>query len=511
MINVVVAEDKHPILRNLVSKIKAYSPRLQVVGEATDGLTALELCLQHRPHIVFTDIRMPGMDGLALIRQLKTALPDTHFVIISGYNDFEYAREGLRLGAREFLLKPVTPQALNEVLGPLTDLALSEQDAKEQQYMADLIHGRHVAAMPTAGDKAYYVLLICAGPIAKFHIDLANPFHDVWFRFDMPRFLEQLVPAAYENAWVYDGGAMNECIVIFRCDPGTDLPAEELYQTFCEALDTQQQAFTFAVSNRLVNLSTLRLEYQLTRMILENNAVFGATKLIQVSEYALNTPVRVDPGKAFDKQRFISYSKNKNKEALFREIESSLASWEQAGYTQVNVELCLSYMLQCAYQVFYQQDTVGHDLKLELNEVISISRNYHALFRNIAPLFERFFQGPQGGEPSSNSMKEAIELVDRYIRTHYAEELIIADIAEMVNFNVSFLSREFKKIKGLSPIEYLTQVRIEKAKKLILESSNHKFKDIGSMVGYSNPYYFSKVFKLFTGMSPSEYKNPPST
>ncbi|WP_082112255.1 helix-turn-helix domain-containing protein [Paenibacillus sp. DMB20] len=62
-------------------------------------------------------------------------------------------------------------------------------------------------------------------------------------------------------------------------------------------------------------------------------------------------------------------------------------------------------------------------------------------------------------------------------------------------------------MKGVSPIEYLTQLRIEKAKRLILEPSNHKFKDIGDMVGYSNPYYFSKVFKLVTGLTPSEYKN----
>ena len=512
MIKVIVAEDKHPILRNLVKKIEGYRSQLHVIGEASDGLTALEMCLRLKPHIVFTDIRMPGMDGLELIKQLKQACPETIFVIISGYNDFEYARQAIQLGVKEYVLKPVTQQAMDEVLERVTHLALSQYGAKEQQYISDLLKGRHISpdrSTLEAENKSYRVLIICVGSISKFQIDLANPYHDVWFKFDMPRFLANHHDIAYDNAWVFDGEAMNEIVVVFRCETESPFPTESLYDAFCQAFSRQQEHFfTFAMSNRVEKLCNLKLEYQLTRMILSHNAVFGMSKLIQVGDYALNAPNLIDPDKSFNKQKLLSFMKKNNKEAFLSEIKLCLADWERSKLSQVNIELCLTHMLQCMCQAMLQQNIVSRDLKLELDEVISISKDYPSLFRNISFLFEKFFHHAQGNSDSaSNSVKNAIEIVDQYLQDHMADELTIADIADMVNFNVSFLSREFKKIKGVSPIEYLTQLRIEKAKRLILEPSNHKFKDIGDMVGYSNPYYFSKVFKLVTGLTPSEYKN----
>lgn len=513
MIKVVVAEDKHPILRNLVRKIENYSPQLQVIGEATDGLSALDMCLRLKPHILFTDIRMPGMDGLELIRQVKQTLPDTLFAIISGYDDFGYAREALRHGVKEFLLKPVTQQAMDEVLGNVMQLSLSANGAKEQQFIYDRLRGRQVTSGTStdeADHAAYYVLNICVGAISKFHLDLVNPYHDVWFKFDMPRFLMELTDMPYDDAWVYEGEAMNEQIVVFRCNQEHTFPIQAIYQAFHEAFSHHQLFFTFALSNQVDNLANLKLEYQLTRMILGNNAVFGASKLIQVKDYTFNAPSTVDPDKAFDKQKLLTFIKINNKDAFLQEITLILSKWQALSYLQIHVELCLTHLLQCACQAYFHQTIISHEIKLELDEVISISKDYTSLAKNVSFLFERFFYNPQGQESAGHSIKTAIDVVDQYFQVHLANEITIADIADMVNFNVSFLSREFKKVKGISPIEYLTQLRIEKAKQLIIEPANHKFKDIGTMVGYSNPYYFSKVFKLMTGLTPSEFKHSAS-
>ncbi|WP_189017655.1 AraC family transcriptional regulator [Paenibacillus marchantiophytorum] len=94
--------------------------------------------------------------------------------------------------------------------------------------------------------------------------------------------------------------------------------------------------------------------------------------------------------------------------------------------------------------------------------------------RMISFLFERFFYNPQGQESATNSVKTAIDVVVQYFQAHLANEITIAEIADMVNFNVSFLSREFKKVRGILPIEYLTQFRIDKAKQLIVEPAKHK-------------------------------------
>lgn len=510
MIQAIVAEDKHPILRNLVVKLERSSNLVQVIGEATDGLSALELCQQLKPHILFTDIRMPGLDGLALIRALKQACPDMIFVIISGYDDFGYAREALRLGVKEFLLKPVTQQAMDATLSNIMELVQERAEVKEQQWIYDLLRGRQVSPEITKSlseAHAYSIMIVCAGSLSTFHLDLIHPLHDIWFRFDMERFLASQPHIRYQDRWIFEGDAMNELIVVFRHPPDDSFPAHELFRSLQQELQAYHvESFTCAISNRVEHVSNLKLEYQLTRMILNNQAVFDSTQLIHICDYSIHSTSQEDPEKYYNRQKLISYIKNNNKEPFLQEMRLTIELWQQARFTQASIELCLSTIVQCAFQAYYHQSTVSPEIRLELHEIMMISRNYNSLYRNMVYLFERFFPAPTSTQEATLTIKHAIEKLERYFQDHLAEELTIAELADMVKFNVSFLSREFKKVKGVSPIEYLTQLRIEKAKQLILEPSNHKFKDVGSMVGYSNPYYFSKVFKLITGVTPSEYK-----
>ncbi|WP_339316183.1 response regulator [Paenibacillus sp. FSL R10-2734] len=514
MINVVVVEDKHPILRNLVRKIENYSEKLQVIGEATDGLSALNMCLQLKPNIVFTDIRMPGIDGLEFIKTLKQQCPDIIFVIISGYDDFQNAREALRLGVKEFLLKPVSQQSMDATLKNVMELAEETFGAKEEQLIYNVLRGRQLQADALKAmslNHSFFVMIICAGSISKFTLDLSHPYHDIWFRFDMMNFLTIHENMHREDTWIFEGDAMNEVVIVCRMERNQDFSSERLFHSLQEALAPYHlHTFTCAISNRADSLANLKLEYQLTRMILSHHAEFGSSKLIMVNNYSLNDASQVDPEKFCEKQKLISYIKNNNKEAFQQEIWNTLEKWKQAACTQANIDICLTHMVQWAYQAYHHQGTVSHEIQLELNEIISISKNYSSLYRNVMFLFERFFYVSTAQEDESQTIKHAIEKIDQYFQDHLAEELAIADIADMVKFNSSFLSREFKKIKGISPIEYLTKLRIEKAKQLILEPSNHKFKDIGTMVGYSNPYYFSKVFKVITGMTPSLFKQEMS-
>jgi len=509
MITIMIVEDKHPILRNLVKKIESFSPRLQVIGEATDGVTALDMYLRLKPQIVFTDIRMPGMDGLELITEIKRVNPDTLFIIISGYNDFEYAREAMRLGVTEFLLKPVTQSAMNEVLDKVSQLAHTHNVTREQQLLSDLLRGKNVLPLETyesSNNKSFYILVICAGSISRFPIDLSNPSNDFWLKTDLTGFLSSLMNSQYEEAWIFDGESMNEMIVIFSCTQEHPIDFTEVYNAFLSKYGEHEQRFTFALSNRVEKLSKMRLEYQVSRMILSKNAIFGKSSLLFVKDFSLNSHSKIELERAFDKKKINSFIQNQKREAFFNEMEANFSHWNEHNYTQMDVELCLAQILYNACNTTLQKHIVNSDLNLELDEVISISKNYLTLLKNITFLFNKFFHYSPGSEPASGSAKLIVETVATYFSDHLSDEIIIADIADMVNLNVSFLSREFKKHKGSAPIEYLTQLRIEKAKLLIKDTSDLKFKDISAMVGYNNQYYFSKVFKLITGLTPTEFK-----
>ena len=125
---VVVAEDEELLLKNLTGKINAF-PAFRVVGEAQTGKRALELVRELMPSLLITDIRMPVMDGIELLTHARDAFPDMKFIIISGFSDFEYAREAIQLKVFDYLLKPVSQTDINDVLEKLTKtLALEQED-----------------------------------------------------------------------------------------------------------------------------------------------------------------------------------------------------------------------------------------------------------------------------------------------------------------------------------------------------------------------------------------------
>jgi len=128
-ITVVVAEDEDLIRNNLIKKIENASPHMKVVGAAENGKAAIDIVSQELPDLVITDIRMPATDGIELIRTLHTHYPRIRKVISSGYADFEYARQAIRYGVTDYLLKPVSADDLGQLLSRIRDAVLSERHA----------------------------------------------------------------------------------------------------------------------------------------------------------------------------------------------------------------------------------------------------------------------------------------------------------------------------------------------------------------------------------------------
>ena len=123
----VLAEDEPPIRRNLIRKIERLAPDFKLLGEASGGEQAINLVKELRPRVLFTDIRMPGMNGLELLEELHRLYPDLLLVVISGYNEFDYAQHSIRQGVSDYLLKPVDPELLTATLKKLRR-TLSERD-----------------------------------------------------------------------------------------------------------------------------------------------------------------------------------------------------------------------------------------------------------------------------------------------------------------------------------------------------------------------------------------------
>ncbi|MDD9267053.1 response regulator [Paenibacillus sp. GCM10023248] len=509
MISVVVVEDKHPILRSIVRKIENYSPKLKVAGTFTDGRSALQAILELKPHLVFTDIRMPGMDGLQLIAEAKEHVPETMFIIISGYEEFNYARQAIQLGVSEYLLKPVTDSSINSILSRTVPGIIRHAQEKEHRIIAMAIK-RPNTAWPSEyehlGYESYIVMLVCAGSFSKLFIDVACPLHDVWIRHDLADLLSAKFPEL-PSYWILEGESMNEAVIVFGLTSGQEIEFQAVAAGIIEQLDDSDTPATVTISRKISALSQLKLEYQTTRIALRKQLMFGQSSIVFAKDNRWHTPPGPQRNPVYDEQKLACLFIQKKKKAFFTELATMLQSWEESGMTQNAIEDYLYKITHLCNKAIIGKPYPDSDLRLELDEIISISMDYPSLLRNLSFLFENLFLYIENDELNPKVVKDIMIQVDAYLQQHIADEISINDIADRMSLNISYLSREFKKYKGVAPIEYLTRLRITKAKQLLDHEPHMKFKDIAARVGYSNQYYFSRVFKFITGLTPTEYKN----
>lgn len=168
----------------------------------------------------------------------------------------------------------------------------------------------------------------------------------------------------------------------------------------------------------------------------------------------------------------------------------------------------LRNIVSCCYRSLpltpLHDDTV-HDLKIK--EAVSVSKNYQELLENLWYIFEELIDIRSEKSPYKESISILMNKIDKFIRANLASYINTRTLSEQFGLVPSYLSKLFKDYKGISPSDYLLRLRIEKAKELIASQPDFLTKDIAESIGFSDPLYFSKIFKKETGMTPSEYKS----
>ncbi|NLO99724.1 MAG: response regulator [Clostridiaceae bacterium] len=509
MIKIVIAEDKPLILRSIKSKIESFSGEIEVVGEATNGQDALSLIEELEPDIVFTDIRMPVMDGLQLVAKAREKYDELHFVIISGYDDFEYARQALKLRVSDYLLKPVKQTELNDILEKtITEVRIRKLN-KTKTYIQSILQSSSSTPdlkAPELCCDSYWTILLNAGPYTNFVIDYANPFNDYWSSRDIEKMLSHYIHPE-NHFWVFDGRSFNELIVVLGISENESFDIKSLVNAMREEFDSSSIPVSIAVSNLMKNCSEIGIETQIVRALLKENIIFGKPGDFYRDEKKLSSGRELAILDSSVEKRLIALIQSGQKNSFLKEIRKLFSYWESNSYTQSHIESLLKQIIKLCQKHSLNNSSFDTDLELETDEIISSSKDYNALFQGMSFIFEQFFTFETSSDAGSKYYRDVVSKVEAYFNTSYANPITIGEVAKMVNFHPVYLSRIFKEVNGVSPMEYLTGLRINKAKDLLLTDPDLSLKDVAEFVGYTNPFYFSRVFKTVTGKSPTEYRS----
>lgn len=512
MIKILIVEDKPPILWSIKQKIENYSTEIEVVGEAHNGMEALSLIEQLKPDIVFTDIRMPVMDGLKLIAEVKKTHMDIHFVIISGYDEFEYARQAIKLGVSDYILKPVTQETINEILDKITVYIKARASQHKKKILQEILNlgSSKVMSNKDFSCQYFFTVLFCAGSFSNHVIDYTNPNNFLWSKINCSELVSGHLPRNVFS-WCFDGKSLNEMILLLGITQEFKFDVSNVIEPVNSKLLSSNIPVTIAVSKRIGSINDIGIETQNTRMFLRKNLILGKPGIIFTDTSNSGTNEKNTILDAALEKKLTTFIQSNQKTLFLNEIRKIADYWERNNYKQYNIENSLKYIAYLCNKIALEEPDFSSDFKLEIEEILCIAKDYPALLQGMNSFFSQFFPESADSRQKREPMKEIVEKVKNYIKSNYAKQITINDIADMVNVDPCYLSKTFKNLKGISPMEYLTNLRIEKSKDLIMNDSGLMLKDIADIVGYANQYYFSRIFKIVTGLSPSEFKNSKQT
>lgn len=527
MYSLLIADDED-LVRNAISTIIDWeSLGFTEIYQAEDGEEALEICRSHKIDLVLTDIVMPFMDGLELSTILNQEFPNIHVVILTGHENFEYAKRSVDLGVKNYILKPVGASTLYAKMRAICKTLDMEADQKE--YIAKM-RSQIRESMPILKEKFLYTL-VCTEHgdkknlqerIESMDISLGDQGNIVGIvEIDLSQTsnsdIELFIFTAKNIAQDSIGGGHcvfddnNNCIIIvFNL---TDFEEEGQFIAY-NSLQVIQKAIsavlkipvTCAMGSRVDTIGELYNSYREARTALDCKYSLGVDRVYDINDLDYIEKAFYYP---FDGIKDLIYSIKFSEQA---EIEQAMNAIVQMVFGSRRLSISNIKM------VFIETIT---SLLKELSNIKKISPG---LWNDGFALYNQLEQMNSSDQVVSeilqfayrvsdelhsnhtNSCRQMVDHVETYIKEHYQDEtLCLSSAAEHAAVSTGYLSAIFKKETGRGFVEYLTDVRMEKAMEL-LKTTDRKSYEIAYDVGFSNPHYFSTAFRKYIGLSPSEFR-----
>ena len=525
MLKIFLVEDEFVVREGIKNNIDWSSHGYDFVGEASDGELALPMIEKLKPDIVITDIKMPFMDGLELSRMIKQKFPWMEIVILSGYAEFDYAKEAISIGVAHYLTKPING---NDLLKQIDSLAEKIEEKKrerelKEKYMAEMAENsdgdkRKLFSHMVTGDMNITEMLELARNLSLdisaalycvmlFQVVSGHHLQTEYSGSVVSLYEKTEEMAENEGAIVFDRNIEGKA-VIFRADNSEDMEAkiskvvdsmEELFSKYdhisyyggigkpAERLSGLPKSFAQASKAYAHRFFTDK--NNIRRYVSVDRSEEGITENFSISS--------IDP-KKLSRNRIIEFLRKGQKDEAEYFTDEFLGN---LGESAVNSAMFRHYL---ATEVYFAVASFVEELGGE-RAVIEI---FDADKEPLRSYFIRIMQEAMDLREinASNRYGGVIDEVKAYIDENYGDEgLSLNKLAGHVNFSPNHLSMVFSAQTGMTFIKYLTDYRMNKAKEL-LRCTSKKGADISYEVGYKDPHYFSYLFKRTQGMTPTQYR-----
>ncbi len=537
MLKVFLVEDESIMRKGLRDNIPWQQCGYEFVGEAGDGEVALPLIRKTVPDVLITDIKMPFMNGIALSQVVTREFPNMKIIIISGYDEFEFARQAIQIGVEQYLLKPITRSTMQKVLLEVREKIENERERKsyvekfqEERHEYEQFSRRYFFEQIFEGklsvqqiyeeaqklsleiDASCYNIVFVSMQEKRTNMENRGPDSEICerqqeelLRFFL-RFSEYMVFRWNINTYgiLIKGDPIQMKEYTERCILGI--------KRICEAADHYLEWYV-AEGTPVERLSMLSECYR------KVNHIFSCRFLIPLRHILSQSVIsEVLPGSEEGNYESLELAKidpeiirgflakgNKDEiegfvDSYFLSLQDALKSRLFRDYLVLNIRfITLAYIeaLGFSQEEFLKQANV--DKEQEHSAGTNEMKNYVLNMMGNALRF----RDRQNNNQGKYILKKALD----YIERNYTQEtLSLNEVASVINVSANYFSAVFSNEMKTTFVEYVTQKRMERAKKLLRQTDKHSG-EIATEVGYKDSHYFSFVFKKTQGLTPREYRN----
>lgn len=501
MIRVMIVEDEPPIAQSIKLLAEAYDKSIRVEHIAINGRRALEYLEHSEVDIVFSDIKMPVMDGLELARILQERYPDVMMIIVSGFSDFEFARHAIRYGVSNYLLKPVSAGHIAEVLQGATDEVKKRRELRTRSLLESAVLSD--GGISTGEDSLNGVVLLYGGAYPLIPDEGILGMQDLWNVAFIEELLEQQL--AGESGLCVRGRNQLELAVVF---PAT---APEHIREVAEGLFGQlagngEMPVTIAVWEQAVPLHTVADVFARLRKRIHRHIRLFRSQMLMNGGEGDNAAWSSDT----QQTNLLLALKTKQLEEIHRFVEELVDSAIFQSARQRDFELCMEKIALRHFDKLLSMNELG-ELRYEIQSAISTSMHPSELVDELSRILYAWVAIDR--EQNGGDDQQLCEQMAQFLRENYRDNIRGADLARHFGYSSTQLAKKFKSRYGVSVSEFVNNFRIELAKTILQSNKKAMIKEVAIDVGYKDQYYFSKLFKKIVGVWPTEYSRtdePPA-
>ncbi len=505
MISIVIADDEPNIVHGLAKLIEGERLGVEIVGLAYDGLEALDLIRKETPDILISDINMPKLNGIKLLKEMKKEKIKTKVIFLSGYQEFEYARSALQYGAVDYLLKPVNQKRLEKNIHKIiagksfNNISEYEKDKLVETFDTNVLE---INIQRQAGEKNdKYVVMNLS--YSEKGIDEVGE-KDI-LSFSITNVIEQLLKLI-ENKWIVN--KKNDIFILIGHKDNEEL--NEILKTLPYEMieDVKQKTgknLTIAVGKTIDDIKNISESYDSAVDMMAKRFFYDEGIVIYYEDKKISEYNTQD---LFDAQEdivasLLSYNKGK----MCNNLKHFVSVLKDVS--NMNKDLAISYCMSTIVRVRSKLKESGHNIEYSETDGNIIAQELHELnnFSCLRDWVTNYFLKVYDMvlDLIQDKDNDIIHQVKVYIDEHYSENIMLKEIANSVYMNANYFSGYFKKHTGVNFKYYLTSIRMNKAEKLLL-STDYKVYEIAERVGFTDYRHFSHIFKERHNCNPKDYK-----